>query len=291
MLRLPFSECVAAVLNRLLNTHLTGWDIGFYCGRTPVHLRVLTNKVIAAEAWHTSSGTFDRVARGIAGRICDGSDTVSDWLNIAVRAAVWFGIFADLKRSGIHRADVSVVGGDFTVPISAWYARHWGLPMGKIVCCCNENNAVWELLCHGQMRTDMLSVPTMITEADVAVPAALERLIYEAGGPCETAAYLDACRQGLPYHPGDGILSRLRVGMYSVVVSSRRLESTVPGVFRSHGYLMAPGTALAYAGLQDYRARTGQTDPCIIWAEENPMAKSDALSALLGISREEIENV
>lgn len=265
-----FGQCVAEVLNLLFNCRLTGWDIDFYCGRAPVRLRPLEHKILVAEAWHTTTGRFDQIAKTVTERICAEAHLVSDWMNIALRCAVWFGVYAEAKRLGIDVLDVSVISGDFTLPISAWYARHWGLPIGRIVCCCNENNAVWELLCHGQMRTDSISIPTMIPKADIAVPAALERLAYEAGGIPEAANFLNACRRGTPYCPRASMLSKLRDGLYAVVVSSQRLETTIPSVYRTHGYLITPETALAYAGLQDYRSKTGEIRPVIVWAEEDP---------------------
>ena len=265
-----FGQCVAEVLNLLFNCRLTGWDMDFYCGRAPGRLHPLEHKILVAEAWHTTTGRFDQLAKTVTERICGESHPVSDWVNIAVRSAVWFGIYGELKRLGIGLADISVLSGDFTLPISAWYARHWGLPIGRIICCCNENNAVWELLSHGQMRTDAISIPTMVPGADVSIPTAVERLAYESGGIPEAARYLDACRRGTPYCPGDSTLSKMRDGFYAVVVSSLRLETTIPSVYRTHGYRMTAETALSYAGLQDYRSKTGETRPVIVWAEENP---------------------
>lgn len=275
-----FGQCVADVLNRLFNTQLTQWDINFCCGRAPVRLTSLPHRILIAESWYNPAGSFDHTTKVLTEHLCSEISTPSDWINIAVRAAVWFGLFAELQRSGIEQADISVLSGDFTLPISAWYAKHWGLPVGKIICCCNENNFVWELFCHGQMRTDAVSTKTIVPEADVSVPEQLERLVYEAGGLSETARYLDCCRRGVSYHPGDSILTKLRKDIYVSVVSSHRLETTIPSVYRTHQYLMMPGTALAYAGLLDYRAKTGETGPVIIWAEENPESNRDNLAKL-----------
>lgn len=277
--QLPFGKCVAQILNRLINTRLTQWDIDFHCGRNPVLLKNLAHKTFVAEAWHSRTESFEGTIRGITELVNEESGAVSDWLDIAVRAAVWFGIFGDLKGMGIDQADVSVVSGDFHVPMSAWYARHWGLPIGEILCCCNENNSIWELLSHGQMRTDMLNISTVVPEADVSVPVQLERLVYEAGGIEETGRYLDAVRHGRSYHPCDMVWTKLRRGMYPAVISSHRLADTIPSLYRTNGYRMTAATALAYAGAQDYRAQTGQTSPMVIWAEENPCSKFDTVSS------------
>lgn len=286
----PFGQRIADVLNRLFNTRLTGWDVDFCCGRAPVRLTPLRHKILITEAWHTTSGTFHHMIKALATRLTGNDESVSDWMEIAIRAAVFFGIFGELKHYGIEQVDISVVSGDFTLPVSAWYARRWGLPIGRILCCCNENNAVWELFCHGQMRTDAISIPTIVPEADVALPVGLERLIYESGGICETQRYLDCCRHGKNYYSGDSVMSKLRSGMYVSVVSSHRLESTIPSVYRTHGYLLTPCLALAYAGLLDYRAKTGEIGPILVWGEDSPALHTQTISRFTGIPEKEIRD-
>ena len=119
---------------------------------------------------------------------------------------------------------------------------------GNIICCCNENGNLWNLIHHGQFRTDTVSVPTGTPEADVTLPAGLERLIYACGGLAEVDIYLDACRRGGMYCPRDSVLSRLGEGLDVSVVSSRRMISTISGIRGSAGYLLSPYAALAYAG-------------------------------------------
>ena len=278
---MSFGESVAQVLNRLFNTRLTGWDIDSCCGRKPVRLCPLNQRILIAEGWHNPEERFSFIIESIARKLCPDIAEASEWVHIAVRASVLFGLFTQLQKTGISQADIAMVSGDFTLPISAWYARHWGLPIGNIVCCCNENNSFWELLCHGQMRTDTVAVSTRIPEADIAVPAKLERLIYEAGGQEAVAGYLDCVRTGSVYHPGDSLLSQIRKGMYASVVSSLRLNNTIPSVYRTHSYLMTPSTALAYAGSMDYRAKTGQTRPILIWAEESPSVHATVIGQIM----------
>lgn len=287
----PFNQCVAESLNLLFNTKLTGWDVDFCVGRYPVRLESLRNRILMAESWHNPDWTFERMVADLAAHIRVGEAApVGDWARIAVRIAVLFGIFGELKRAGIDQSvDISVVSGDFSAPISAWYARQWGLPIGNIVCCCNENNSLWDLICHGQLRTDAVSIPTATQEADITVPSDLERLIYECGGTLEVQRFLDACRRGGIYCPNDAVLSKLRKGLYVSVVSSQRMRTTIPSVYRTHSYLLSPYSALAYAGLLDYRAKTGETRSCLVLAEKCPVCDAEAVTGILGISAEELK--
>ncbi len=256
MLKQSSSHCIAQVLNRLFNTKLTAWDVDFAIGRSPVRLEAMGHRILLANCWYTAGFRFSDIVEKLSLRICPESAEPSNWTQIAVRSAVLFGLFSELRRFGITQADISCLSGDFLTPISAWYARRWGLPIGQIICCCNENNGLWELLCHGQMRTDGVSIPTSLPAADVSVPTDLERLIFECGGLSETQRYLEAVRKGRAYLPGDGVLSRLRFGMDACVISSRRLETVIPSVYRTHGKILSPATALAYSGLLDHRAKT-----------------------------------
>lgn len=277
------SACIADVLNRLFGTKLTGWDVEFSIGRHALRAEPLQHRIFLGECWHTPGYRFDRILRSLSARITEDSTSPSGWVEIAVRAAVLFGIFAELRRQGIEKADISCLSGNFIQPISAWYARHWGLPIGTIVCCCNENNNLWDLICNGQMRTDTISTPTILSAADIALPEHLERLIYECGGITETQAYLEACRKGRLYCPPDIVHERLRSEIAVSVVSSQRIGTTIRGMYATHGKLLSRAAALACAGLLDHRTRTASARAALVWSEDSPAAEAEQVSEILGI--------
>ena len=288
LLEKPFNGCVAEVLNVLFRTELTSWDVDFSVGRFPVRLQTLHHRILVGETWHNPDWSFDCLVSNLALRLGSELQTPGDWARIGVRIAVLFGIFGQLRQSGIATADISVVSGDFSAPMSAWYARSWGLPIGNILCCCNENNSVWDLLCHGQLRTDTVSVPTMIPEADAAVPEDLERLIFACGGTSEVERYLEVCRSGGVYTASESLIKRLQKGLYVSVISTERVKQIIPSVFRTHEYLLDPAGALAYGGLMDYRAKTGQTRHAVILSEKSPMKSLKTVAECLGVSEQEV---
>ena len=266
----------------------------FCVGRYPVRLVNLPQRIIAGECWHNPEWTFDHLVHILAEQLrggCPGAD--GGWAKTAVGIAVLFGIFGEFARAGIteheKRVDISVLCGNFDLPMSAWYARAWGLPIGNIICCCNENGNLWNLIHHGQFRTDTVSVPTGTPEADVTLPAGLERLIYACGGLAEVDIYLDACRRGGMYCPRDSVLSRLGEGLDVSVVSSRRMISTISGIRGSAGYLLSPYAALAYAGLLDFRGRTGESCHALVLAEKSPICDAGTVAGALGVSEDALE--
>ena len=286
---MPFGQRVAEILNRLFQMRLTCWDVGVCIGRNPVEIKPLGHRTLVAELWHNPGQSYGYLAQELAEQLLGQPDYNSGWLPIALRIAMLFGIYGQLGSD--ETTDISVISGDFTAPISAYYARAWGLPIGNIVCCCNENSGLWELLRHGQLRTDTASVPTILPEADVAVPENLERLVYEAGGTDEVERYLASCRRGGTYAPSETVLAKMNRGLSVSVVSSSRISQTISSVYRTHRYVLSPGSALSYAGLMDYRAKAGQARNALILAEKSPALDAERTAAALNISRQELNEL
>lgn len=281
---------IAEVLNLMFQTQLTAWDVDFSVGRYPVRLEYLRQRTIVAESWHNPDWAFERMVKNLSALI--GAESAGDWLKIVVRIGVLTGIFGELKRSGIEEpVDIALVSGDFTGPISAWYARNWGLPIGNIICCCNENNSLWDLLCQGQLHTNASAVATCLPQADVVVPSNLERLIAACGGPEETEYFLECCRRGRLYCPEEAVLSQLRKGMYASVVSTARLDRTIRGAYDTHNYVLSPASALAYAGLLDYRAKSGNLRPALVLTEESPILSASFVADAIGVAEEELRKM
>lgn len=291
----PFNHTVAIVLNRLWDTALSAHDVRLASGRSPVRLKALANRILVGECWHNLHGDYSQLVANITAHFCPEATTVSSsWAGISVGIAVLFGVFGELMgkgmASGEKKVDISLVSGDFSLTMAAWYARKWGLPIGNIVCCCNENNAVWNLFTHGMLRTDGVSLITYTPKADICVPDSLERLIYECGGVRETRKYVERVRKGESYYPDDILLSRLRQGMYVSVVSTPRMMDIIPNAYTTHNYLLSPYSALAYGGLLDYRAVTGESRRSLILAEEAPENMPEIMAKALNINAEELSN-
>lgn len=290
-----FNQRLSEILNLLFGSHVTAYDIDFTLGRQSVRLRRLGQKIMMGECWHNTDWCFNRMVKDLSELVRSDAEMqieTDGWAETGVRIAVLFGIFGELLRSGIastdNLMDVSVVSGDFSAPMSAWYAREMGLPIGNIVCCCNDNSGLWNFICHGQLRTDAVAKRTVVPEADIVIPEGLERLISVYGGPEEVSRYVDTLRQGGTYYTDDALLCRMRKGIYVTVSSEKCILETIPRVYGTHGYLMGPAAALAYAGLQDYRARTRSSSAALILTEKSVSCDADVVADALGIRPSEL---
>lgn len=276
-----FGQRMAQILNQFFSCQITGWDVELCAGKSPVKLISMPNKVVLAECWHNHDQDFAYLENALCGRICSdlGDRKPTSWMRIAVRIAVLFAVYGELlaveAAAPDRLVDVSVDVGDFTAPMAAWYARQMGLPIGNIVCS-QDGPAVWDLIHHGELRTD----------GDL--PENLERLVSATLGVEENLWFCDLCEQGKLYMTRPGDLEILRKGMYASVVSAERLSALIPSVYRTTGHIIDAQTATAYGGLQDYRAKTGETRLALLLSERSAVHSSAGIAAAMQISEQEL---
>lgn len=288
-----FSETVSEVVNLLFGTKLNKWAIEFAIGRQPVRFKRAESKIWIAELWNNPAWKFDRLATGVEKAILQ-SDQVNreptEWMKIAARIAVLCGICGHFLRENVlnigETFNVSVPAGDFSAPIAVKYACSWGLPIGEIICSTNSNDAVWNLLSKGELRASSVAAQTHTNGCDIAVPLGLERLIYSLFGREEANRFSECCRTGVTYRLDDH--SDLSDGFFVSVVGEKRMEAVLLNLYNTFRYFADPHTALAYAGIMDYRSKVGENRLTVVLSEIGPIHSAQYLSNLLAISKEEL---
>ena len=289
-----FGQNVADVLNSFFSCGLTGWDVEFAIGRLPVKIDTISHRILIAECWHNSQWRFDHLVRGLSDRIRteNAGAQVTNWVEIAVRIAVLFGTYGMLLAGGqtdVHTVlDVAVTAGDFAGPMAVWYARQMGLPIGNIVCGCNANRSVWDLLHKGEMSTSETARKTCTPDVDVALPRDLERLIGAALGRDEVQRYLDCCRTGTLYILDSEQMEKLHEGMFASVISDERVRNSIYNVARTSGYVFSPYSALAYASLLDYRAKTSESRNALLITERSPSCDVELVAKFMQVDVPEV---
>ena len=278
-----FGQNVADILNLFYKSRLDGWDIDFCIGRYSSKLTAMSHRACIAEVWHNPDHDFARVVRNLTSRLRGNKDTTdapTNWAWISIRIAMLFAMFGEMYK--MHTAspdtvvDVAIPSGDFAGPMAVWYARQMGLPVGNIICACDENDAAWELLKNGQINMT----------AGMTIPTDLERLIYGVLGLEESKRFADLMDQRRSYSVSEEAATSLKRGMYPAVISWKRRSEIIRGVYSASTYILDPGSAMAFGGLQDYRALAGETRPALIITERGPICSADTVSSAMGITVE-----
>lgn len=291
-----FGQNVADILELFFTTKLTGWEVEMAIGRYVFQVKNMNFRVLAVELWHNIDHDMDRCVRALAKRLHPDGDVIgapSDWTQVAVRIALLFGVFGELMRSGQVSLDKKVnlaySAGSFAGPMAAWYGREMGLPIDTIICGCNENGAVWDLLHRGELDAGASVTKTSTPEADQAVPRDLERLVCGACGQEEAVNFGWSCTEGTIYAPSPEIHQALRKGLFAAVVSQVRVQTIIPSVYHTNRYILDLYGALAYGALMDYRSRTGKSTMTLLMSEKSPRCQAQAICAIMGISELELK--
>ena len=93
------------------------------------------------------------------------------------------------------------------------------------------------------------------------------------------------------YIPSDLAYEAMQRMTYASVVGHARIRSAIPNVYRTHGAVFDPYTALVYSGLLDYRAGTGESKPALILSDRGPAAQPEPIAAAMGIPLEELKTI
>lgn len=277
------NQTISGVLNRLLSVKLNPWDVDFAVGRNIARLIPLERKIIISELWHNPDGQYNHICTSLFRRlfgICD--DSPSEWFCIAVSVAVYFGIYCELCKQQTISAgdtmDVSVLAEDSINAIAIVYARKMGLPVGTIIFSGENISALWDLIHLGEISTSVELAKKSFTER--LLHAILERQDYDN--------FRNQCDIGKVFRMDPESLEVFNHGLYCAVSGSDRKYSNVNSIYRSNHYITDPAVALCVGGLQDFRAKSGQSKLTLVLSCTSPLNCLKQISESTGISEEKL---
>lgn len=289
-----FFDNVARILNLFFPVRISAWDVKVCFGRSPANLVPIGHKITVAEIWHVLDSSYEKVVQRLYDKL-----TVVDrpeprptnWAKVAIRIATLFGIFAKLDQPGYQLTDIVVTTDDFSTPMAAWYAKQMGLPVGTILCACNENGAVWDLMHRGVLNTGSSIIHTQTPDLDTSVPSGLERLIACITNRAEMDAFVSSLRKHTVFQIGEEAFQELKAAFDACVVGSRRISNVISNVFKTSKYVMDPYAAICYGCLQDYRATSGERRDTVLLADRSPLLYIQSVAEATGLKQENLENM
>lgn len=279
----PFNEIVADILNQFFSLQLSGWDIEVCMGKNFAKLAPVNHRVVVAESWHNFGAAFDSAVKSLQSSYCTEQGSVSDWLAIATRIASLFGIYGQMLQQDQIRPketmDISVPASSLCLLMAAWYARQMGLPVETIICTGELDSSLWDFVHKGVVDTKTL---------DAVSASGMERLIHGAYGCDAVSRFNNAVSAGRIYTNEKTAAPVSEQGVFCAVTGENRAGATINSIYRSNSYIVDPTTALCYAGLQDYRAKTGAGNLTLLVAEESPLRYRNEITAATGINAQKL---
>lgn len=286
----PAGEVIAHILNGFFGLSLTAWDVECAIGRTPFRTVGMNRRMIVAECWRNLGGSWEHMVTALYTCIGGKVAKFHGWTRIAIEIAMLFGVFTQMEVPADCTFDLCAAGGDFATVAAALYAKDMGLPVGKILCVCNENSSFWDLLQRGEYNTAAAVTKTTLPQLDIARPRYLEYLLHRAFGVEIVEQYLKVCEKGGVFYLEEESRLLFTNELLATVSSSNRVDSVISSLYRTNGYIADPVTAFTYGGLQDYRASSGISNHTLLLSKESPAGFADRAARIMGLTKDELTN-
>lgn len=261
-----FNENVADVLNIFFSTRLNGWDLDFEIGRNLLRVTRMNHRIAVAELWHNLDGEYSYIENILFQKISPENAAITNWPRIAIRIAVIFGVYGQLLHENIlnpgEKFDFSVCNDDFISPIAALYCQDMGIPINTIICACESEGNLWDFIQRGFINTAGVKAETLI---------GIERLLHLKLGNFAVAEFMSACDKKRQFAVLEKELPQINSSLFCSVSGKDRARTIISSLYRTNAYSIDSNAALCYGGLQDYRAKIGNSQLTIIFSEKAPV--------------------
>lgn len=274
---------IADILNDFFCAKVSGWDVECAIGRSVIKVHELSRRTILAETWHNPQGEYSYLEDSLYSLLYKSRDLKkkpTDWVRIAVKISVLFGIYGEIHNKKIMDStcfDVVLDCGDFCDVMAAWYTRQMGLPIGIILCSCDDNNVLWDLIHRGEAGT--------VGWSD-SFKLGIERLICAAYGTHEAKRFAQVCTKGGVYVVNADTSVMLHDNLFCAVVGNARIPAVINSVYLTDHTLIDTETAKTYAAIQDYRAKTGENRLTLLFANRAPIKDMKIIVEATGLSHD-----
>ena len=229
---------------------------------------------------------FSFAERTLFIKLCENDLNVQNpthWAKIAIRIAVLFGVYGELAKSNFQTVDFASITADYAFITAAIYARKMGLPIGNIICSCEENSGAWDLFRKGDLSFSG-NDPRMISRY-------FEFIVYEVLGIDAVKDYLRAFESRSVFKLNEGQLMLFNKVMNGAVISGSRCSGLIRSIYRTHNYVSEPSLAITYGGVQDYRSRTGENRTALLISDISPRSFERLVSEATGLTPVEMRKI
>lgn len=211
-----------------------------------------------------------------------------NWGRLAPQIAYYFSAYCELLNEGkIELGDqinVVVPTGNFGNILAAYFAKHCGLPIDKLVCASNQNNVLTDFITTGTYDRNRDFFVTASPSMDILISSNLERLLFLLcdGDDVKLRGYMESLAATGSYTVDAELLAKLQAEFAAGCADDAQTAQTINDVFERTGYLCDTHTAVAVKVYEDYVAQTGDDKPTIIASTASPFKFAGSVLPAIG---------
>ena len=211
-----------------------------------------------------------------------------NWCRVMVQSVHYFyGYYRAVEKVGDEVA-FSVPSGAFGNLFGGYLARSMGLPIKKMICVNNVNQALHTVFSSGVLAKKDL-VQTLSSAIDIVVPYNFWRYLYFSSGRDseKVSAWMDEFKKNGQVKLDSETLLAIQNGYASMSISDSDTKSTIKDTFeKNSGYLLDPHTAVAVAAANSLKDTLPDQIKIICLATAHPAKFPDITRTCLEIGSE-----
>lgn len=216
-----------------------------------------------------------------------------NWGRLVPQIVYYISSYAELvKDEEIALGDkinIVVPTGNFGNILAAYYAKHMGVPVNKLICASNINNVLTDFINTGVYDRNRKFYATCSPSMDILISSNLERLLYlmtERNDAVISDWFAKLSAEGR-YEVTEDIKAKLNEEFYGGFCDDEQTKATISEIYKKYSYTCDTHTAVAVKVYEDYKKETGDTTKTVIASTASPYKFSaSVLEALDGTASE-----
>ena len=180
-------------------------------------------------------------------------------------------LLADGEIKAGDKINAVVPTGNFGNILAAFYAKHMGLPINKLICASNENKVLYDFFTTGEYDRNREFVLTTSPSMDILISSNLERLIYRIAGDDAEAnkKMMEELSKDGKYSITPEMKAKL-ADFYGNYASEEETAAIIKKIYEETGYVMDTHTAVAASVYEKYKKETKDDNVTVIASTASP---------------------
>ena len=212
-----------------------------------------------------------------------------NWGRLVPQAVYYVSAYAELVKDGeINPGDkinIVVPTGNFGNILAAYYAKHMGIPVNKLICASNINNVLTDFINTGVYDRNRKFYATVSPSMDILISSNLERLLYLMTGRNDALIreWFGKLSSEGRYEVNADVKAKLKEEFAAGFCDDAQTKATIHSIYEKYSYTCDTHTAVAVKVYKDYKETTGDNTKTVIASTASPYKFSAAvLEALEG---------
>lgn len=206
-----------------------------------------------------------------------------NWGRLVPQIVYYVSSYAELVRDGEieqgEKINIVVPTGNFGNILAAYYAKHMGIPVNKLICASNINNVLTDFINTGVYDRNRQFYATVSPSMDILISSNLERLLYLLTDRNDglIKEWFGKLATDGKYEVSDDIKDKIREEFVAGCCDDVQTKQTIHEIYEKYSYTCDTHTAVAVKVYNDYKAKTGDTTKTIIASTASPYKFSAAV--------------